>query len=139
MSIELRQHERQETGYVIRIRPIDIKQPGDTGSITNLSQGGLCFVSTLELLYGDNVEIDMPADQPAAILKAKVVWCRPQRDKFSVGAEFVEMSAARRARIFEMHKAIGAYQKMNDLSGNAQQATVEWLSLYAGKFLAGAP
>ena len=139
MSIELRQHERQETGYAIRVRPIDTKQPGDTASITNLSQGGLCFVSTLELLYGDNVEIDMPADPPAVILKAKVVWCRPQRDKFSVGAEFVEMSASRRVRIFEMHRAINAYRQMNDPSGDVQQATAEWLSLYAEKFLADTP
>ena len=139
MSIELRQHERQETGYAIRIRPIDIKQPGDTGSITNLSRGGLCFVSTLELLCGDNVEIDMPADQPAAILKAKVVWCRPQRDKFSVGAEFVELSVSCRERIFEMHRAIDAYRQMNNPSGDVQQATAEWLSLYAEKFLADTP
>ena len=139
MSSELRQHDRQETGYAIRVRPIDIKQPGDTASITNLSQGGLCFVSTLELLYGDNVEIDMPAIRPAAVLKAKVVWCRPQRDLFSVGVEFVGLSASRRARIFEMHRAINAYRQMNNPSGDVQLATVEWLSLYAEKFLADSP
>jgi hypothetical protein len=135
---ELRRAERLEASYAVAVRPIDFKLLDNKASITNLNRGGLCFVSTLELVHGDKVEIDLPPDQPVATLKAKVVWCRPQRDKFSVGAEFVEMSEARRARIFEMHKAINAYQQMNDLSGDAQQATVEWLSLYAEKFLAGA-
>lgn len=139
MSTELRRAERLEGSYAVAVRPIDFKLLDNKASITNLNRGGLCFVSTLELAHGDEVEIDLPPDQPVVTLKARVVWCRQQRDKFSAGAEFVEMSDARRVRIFEMHKAINAYQQMHDLSGNARQATVEWLGLYAEKFLAGAP
>lgn len=136
MSIELRQHERLAVGYRVTLRLVDGKQSDNKTTITNLSRGGLCFVSSLNLLQGDRIEIDLPAGQPVATLKAKVVWCRPQRDEFSTGAEFTEMSGARRARLFEMHKAIKIYQGMTDSPGGAQQATVEWLALHAEKFLA---
>ena len=139
MSTELRQYERLGAGYTVALRLTGIKQSDKKASITSLSQGGLCFVSTLDLVQGDRLEIDLPPDRPLLTLKARVTWCRPQRDKFSAGVEFVEMSDTRRARIFEMHKAIVAYQQMNNPSGDAQQAAVEWLQRYADKFFAGAP
>ena len=138
MPTELRQYERLDTSYIVAVRPMGFKQSDNKASITNLSQGGLCFVSTLELVQGDRLEIDLPPDRPLLTLKARVTWCRPQRDKFSAGVEFVEMSDTRRARIFEMHKAIAVYQQMNNPSGDAQQAAVEWLQRYADKFFAGA-
>lgn len=139
MSIELRESERLDASYIVMVRLINSKQSDNAANMTNLSRGGLCFVSTLNLRQGDRVDIDLPSAQPVATLKARVIWCRPQRDKFSVGAEFVEMSDARRARIIEMHRAIGTYQKMNNPSGDTQQAAAEWLSLHAEKFLAGTP
>lgn len=139
MSIELRQHERLAIGYTVTLRLLGIKQSDNKTTITNISQAGLCFVSTLHLLPEEKVEIDLPSTRLVATLKAKVIWCRPQRDEFSTGAEFVEMSAARRARLFEMHKAIKIYQEMKDSPGNPQQATAEWLALHAEKFLADVP
>jgi PilZ domain len=137
VSEEHRQDERLNADYVVAIRLIGFDPFDNAATITNLSQGGLCFVSILDLRQGDKVEIKLPPDRPVVMLKAKVVWCRPQRDKFSAGVEYIEMSDVRRTPMFEMHKAIVAYQKMNDLSGNARQATAEWLNLYAEKFLAG--
>jgi hypothetical protein len=137
VSIELRESERLDASYVVTVRLVSAKQSDSAASMTNLSRGGLCFVSTLNLRQGDRVEIDLPSARPVATLKAKVIWCRPQRDRFSVGAEFVEMSDARRTRIIEMHRAICTYQKMNNVSGDTQQAAAEWLSLHAEKFLAG--
>jgi hypothetical protein len=106
MSIEKRESERLDASYIITVR--SARQSDNAASVTNLSRGGLCFVSILNLRQGDGVDIDLPSTQPVVTLKARVIWCRPQRDKFSVGAEFVEMSDARRARIIEMHRAIGA-------------------------------
>ncbi len=139
MSIELRESERLDASYIVTVRLASAKLLDNAASMTNLSRGGLCFVSTLNLRQGDSIDIDLPSTQPVATLKAKVIWCRPQRKKFSVGAEFVDMSDARRARIIEMHRAICTYQKMNNASGNTQQAAAEWLSLHAEKFLAGTP
>ena len=137
MSIELRQSERLDASYIVTVRLASASRFDNTASMTNLSRGGLCFVSSLKLQPEDRLEIDLPSAQPVATLKARVIWCRPQRDKFSVGAEFVDMTEARRVRIIEMHQAINTYQKMNNTSGDSQQAAVEWLSLHAEKFLAG--
>jgi Tfp pilus assembly protein PilZ len=141
MSIEHRQAERFDAEYIVTVRPEGAMHWGGPASMVNLSKGGLCFVVDVELKQGQKVAIDIPTDNPVITLKAKVVWCRPQRDKFSVGAEFIEMSDARRARIVEMNTAIRAYHKMHNASGasamSAQQAAVEWFSRHADTFLAG--
>jgi len=139
VSIELRESERLDASYTIMARLVNTQMTDAEASMTNLSRGGLCFVSNLKLQQGDKVDIGLPANQPVATLKVKVIWCRPQRNRFSVGAEFIEMSAARRARIIEMHQAIGAYQKMNGSSVDPQQAAADWLRLHAESFLAGTP
>lgn len=142
MSTEQRQAERFDAEYIVNVRPEGIQNIGGRASVTNLSQGGLCFVVEYDFKQGEKLEIDVPLDKPVLTLKARVTWCRPQRDKFSIGAEFVEISAARRARIVEMNRAIRVYQKMHNESGatsmNAQQAAVEWFSRHADTFLAGA-
>jgi len=140
MSVELREAERIVAEYVVSVRPEGARFLSESASMTNLSAGGFCFVVDTELNLGQKIEIEVPENNPVITLKARVMWCRPQRDKFSVGAEFVEMSDARRARFAEMHRAIRAYQKMNSTAGtaamNAHQAAVEWFSQHATLFLA---
>jgi hypothetical protein len=140
MSTELREAERIVAEYTVNVRPEGARFLGESASMTNLSAGGFCFVVDTELHLGQRIEIEVPENNPVITLKARVIWCRPQRDKFSVGSEFVEMSTARRARFAEMHRAIRAYQEMNSTAGavamNAHQAAVEWFSQHANKFLA---
>ncbi len=140
MSIEQRKAERIDAEYMVNVRPEGSRYQSGSASMTNLSAGGLCFVVRAELFPGQNIEIDFPEENPVISLKARVIWCRPQRDKFSVGAEFVELSEARRERIAEMHRAIRAYQKMNSTQGaaamSAHQAAIEWFSQHAKLFLA---
>jgi len=140
MSIELREAERIDAEYTVRVRPEGARFLSEPASMTNLSAGGFCFLVNTELHLDQKIEIEAPENFPVIKLRARVIWCRPQRDKFSVGAEFIEMSAARRARFAEMHRAIRAYQKMNSTEGatamNAHQAAVEWFSQHANLFLA---
>lgn len=143
MPIENRQAERLEAGYAITVRA-----GGSTSAeavakaqINNLSKGGLCFVTPTRLERGQRLEIDFPAFKPVVKLTAKVVWCRAQRDEFSVGAEFTAMGEPLRVRLIEMHGAIAEYQKIKKAEGNdaidLQQVAAEWLNLYAEKYLAG--
>jgi hypothetical protein len=143
MSAELRKTERLDAEYLITVRV-----EGDNtanafarAKMNNLGQGGLCFVAPHQFRPDQKLDIDFPASRPVVRLKARVIWCRPQRDQFSVGAEFVAMSEALRTRLIEMHRAIVEYQKMNNASGAAvmdtHQAAVEWLNLHAETFLAG--
>lgn len=139
MSTELREAERIVAEYVVSVRPEGARFLSETASMTNLSAGGFCFIVDTELYFGQRIEIEIPENNPVVTLKARVIWCRPQREQFSVGAEFIEMSPARRARFAEMHRAIRAYQKMNSTEGavamNAHQAAVDWFSRHAIMFL----
>ena len=143
MSAEQRKSERLDAEYLITVR-VEGGNPAKAfarARMTNLSQGGLCFVVPHQLKQDQKLDIDLPASRPVVRLRSRVIWCRPQRDQFSVGAEFVAMSEALRTRLVEMHRAIVEYQKANNTSGaavmDAQKAAVEWLNLYAEKYLAG--
>jgi len=116
----MRESERLDASYIVMVRMTSAKQFDAAASMTSLCRGGPCFVSTLNRQQGDKVDIDLPSTQPVATRKARVILDRPQRDKFSVGTEFVGMKDARRARSIEMHRAIYTYQKMNYASGDTQ-------------------
>jgi len=139
MSIDKRQSERFDTVYNITVRAkgASAAEAFARAQMTNLSKGGLCFLTPYRLERRQRVDIDFPALKPVVILHANVVWCRPQRDEFSVGAEFTDMSEALRARLVEMHSAIAGYQKLKASEGTAdiQQLADEWFSLYGAKFI----
>jgi len=138
MSIDQRKSSRLDVNYQVTVRRADFGQMDKTAGLNNISQGGVCFVSTLQFQQGDPIEIELPASSPIK-LKFKVIWCRPQRDRFSTGAEYVETSEARRTRVLELHQAILDYHQMNDGSGDLQQSATEWLNKFAVPFLAGTP
>lgn len=140
MSIENRKSERLEADYAVAVRLANVNKLG-LASITNLSQGGLCFLVNFALVKDQKIEIIMPPSAPVVTLQAVAVWCRPQRDMFSVGAQFIETSETRKRRIMEMHAAVTAYQKANSNPDaplmSAQQAAAEWIRLYATQFFNG--
>jgi len=142
MSMENRKAERLEASYRITVKRMGARQSDSVANMTNISQGGICFVSPLDLRQGDTIEIGMPAPLPVVSLKAKVIWSRPQKGEISVGAGFDEMSERLRTRLVEMHRAIKAYQTMKDADDSAKldanQAAMEWLNLYGESFLRGA-
>jgi hypothetical protein len=143
MSIDNRKSERLEAGYAVTVRAegATAAQAFARALMTNLSKGGLCFLTPYRLERQQKLEIDFPALNPVVKLVAKVVWCRPQRDEFSVGAEFTGMSEVLCNRIVDMHRAIAEYQKMKNAVDNPEmglhQAADEWLGLYGKNFLAG--
>ncbi len=143
MSIDNRKSERLEAGYAITVRAegASAAEAFAKARMTNLSKGGLCFLTPYRLERNQKLEIDFPALKPVAKLTVKVVWCRPQREEFSVGAEFVGMGEMLRSRIVDMHRAIAEYQKMKNAVDNPEmdlhRAASEWLNLYGESFLAG--
>ena len=141
MSVENRKSERFEAIYAITVRAhgASAAQAFAKAHMTNLSKGGLCFLNPYPLERGQRMEIDFPSLKPVVKLTAQVVWCRPQRDEFSVGAEFFSMTEALRARLVEMHHAIADYHRLKgDAAMDFRQATEEWCGLYAMKFLSSA-
>lgn len=142
MSIEQRQAERLEICYPITVKRMGARQSDCVGTLTNVSLGGVCFLSPLDLRPGDSIEIGFPSPHPMTLLKATVTWSRPQKGAISVGSGFDGASERLRKRIVEMHHAIKAYQLMKDTEEEARldadQAAIEWLRLYGESFLRGA-
>jgi len=138
VGIEQRKSARLDVNFQIAVRLANFRHADKAATLTNISKGGVCFLSNLELQQGDRVEIDLPATQ-VITLKFKVIWCREQRDRYSTGAEYVDTSEARRARVLEMHQAIADYQKMNSETSDLQRVAVEWLDRFSAKFLSVAP
>lgn len=56
----------------------------------NISGGGVCFEVTEDLQKGTLVALEIRSDDLSApiLALAKVVWCKPQKDAYQIGAEF---------------------------------------------------
>lgn len=104
----------------------------------NLSHGGLAFAAEQCLDVGSLIDLRIPTVEPPFDAKARVVWCRPEHDKFLVGCEFLDKADAFRSRMVEQVCTIEEYRQQTkrtegrDLS--SQEAAEEWIVKYAGVF-----
>jgi hypothetical protein len=122
--------------------PIEVRAvPGSEAVVqhgTNVSEGGLAFVSDACLDEEGTIELRIPEVDPPFEAHARVVWCRPEGDRYLVGVQFVDASDAFRARMVEQVCTIEKYRKdVREQEGrelDAQQAAAEWIQKYAGRF-----
>jgi hypothetical protein len=122
--------------------PIEIRAvPGSDTVVqqgTNVSEGGLAFVSDACLDEEGTIELRIPEVDPPFEAHARVVWCRPEGDRYLVGVQFVDASDAFRARMVEQVCTIEKYRKdVREQEGrelDPQQAAAEWIQKYAGQF-----
>jgi len=109
-------------------------------TITNVSLGGLAFVSPEPLEILDRVRVCIPILEHDNTLIGNVVWCEKSDsgDEFEIGIEFEKSRDAFRLRMIEQVCHIEHYRKEvmqsegRELS--AQEAAREWISKYAGDF-----
>ena len=107
-------------------------------TITNVSLGGLAFVSPEPLNVLDRVRICIPILQRDNTLIGNVVWCEKCGAGFEIGIEFEKSRDAFRLRMIEQVCHIEHYRKEvlrcegRELS--AQEAAGEWIAKYAGDF-----
>jgi hypothetical protein len=123
--------------------PIEVRAvPGSDAVVqqgTNVSEGGLAFVSDACLDTDGAIELRIPEVDPPFEAHARVVWCRPEPDgRYLVGVQFMDASDAFRARMVEQVCTIEKYRKdVHEQEGrelDAQQAATEWITKYAGQF-----
>lgn len=104
----------------------------------NVSSGGLAFLYDACPLVGDIVRIRIPSVDPPFEARARVVWCRPEDERFLVGVEFLDTADAFRARMVEQVCAVEQYRaKALEEEGrqlSSQEAAAEWIGRYAGRF-----
>jgi hypothetical protein len=107
-------------------------------TITNVSLGGLAFMSQTPLEVLQRVKICIPLPQQEAHLVGNVVWCEKNRKGYEVGIEFEKSRDVFRLRMIEQICHIEHYRKeVEKLEGrtlSSQEAAGEWISKYAGDF-----
>jgi len=107
-------------------------------TLTNVSLGGLAFISPdpLEVLH--RVRIGFPILNLDTFLVGKVVWCEESEGVYEIGLEFESSKDVFRLRMIEQICHIEHYRKEvaqvegRDLS--TQEAAEEWISKYASDF-----
>ncbi|MEW7974211.1 MAG: PilZ domain-containing protein [Candidatus Thiodiazotropha endolucinida] len=122
--------------------PIDFQIGGQASTnretLTNYSEGGLCFVSDVMIDAGTEIHIAIPITPPQFHATGIVVWCHKERDNYLVGIKFSEEETAYAVRMVEQLCYIEHYKQSikqsqgRDLTG--EEAALEWIDKYAGDF-----
>ena len=109
-------------------------------TITNVSLGGLAFVSPEPLEILDRVRVCIPILERDNTLIGNVVWCEKCDNgaEFEIGIEFEKSRDVFRLRMIEQVCHIEHYRKEVMLREgrelSPQEAAREWISKYAGDF-----
>ena len=107
-------------------------------TITNVSLGGLAFLSQQPLEVLQRVRICIPLLQQDNHLVGIVVWCEKSGESYEIGIEFEKSRDVFRLRMIEQICHIEHYRKeVERLEGrelSAHEAAGEWISKYAGDF-----
>lgn len=107
-------------------------------TITNVSLGGLAFVSHKPLELLERVRICIPVLNEENYLVGNVVWCEKVGSGYEIGIEFEKSRDAFRLRMIEQICHIEHYRKeIEKLEGrelNPQEAAKEWIAKFADEF-----
>jgi hypothetical protein len=107
-------------------------------TITNVSLGGLAFVSPTPFTVQDRVRICIPILERDNSLVGSVAWCEETNCGYEVGIEFEKSRDFFRMRMIEQICHIEHYRgevlRTEGRELNAQEAAAEWISRYAGDF-----
>lgn len=107
-------------------------------TITNVSLGGLAFISQKPIELLERVRICIPVLNEDNYLVGNVVWCEKVGSGYEIGIEFEKSKDVFRLRMIEQICHIEHYRKeVEESEGrelNAQEAAKEWISKFAGEF-----
>lgn len=105
--------------------------------MSDVSVGGLSCHSRDELSQGQKVTIRIPTVEPAFEAEGRVVWCRPDKDRYRVGIAFSDAALAFSARMVEQVCHIERYRTHLVAEGkdaSLEDAASEWIEKYASRF-----
>lgn len=107
-------------------------------TITNISLGGLAFVSSTPLAVLERVRICIPTLERENHLTGNVIWCEKSAAGYEIGVEFERSRDVFRLRMIEQICHIEHYrQEVLRVEGrelSSREAASEWISRYAGDF-----
>jgi hypothetical protein len=121
---------------VILDRVEDDDEGDDT--LTNISLGGLSFVSKQALKVLQRVRVCIPIIKEDNFVEGRVIWCEKARNGYEVGLEFDSSKEVFRLRMIEQICHIEHYRKEIERKEgrklSTDEAAKEWISQYAGDF-----
>jgi hypothetical protein len=86
--------------------------PNDSTHFTkNISFGGLCFQSSVQLEKETIIKLKFTSLNPDFQIKGRIAWTTPNNGKYDVGIEFLDNNDARLAKIIEEIIYIKNFQK----------------------------
>jgi len=107
-------------------------------TLTNLSLGGLSFISTQPLKAGQKASVCIPVLKQDNCLAGTVVWCEKSENGYEIGVEFEGSKDVFRLRMIEQICHIEHYRKEVKLVEgrelSSEEAATEWIKRYAGDF-----
>jgi len=107
-------------------------------TLTNISLGGLSFVSDQALNVSDLVEISFPSLKQENQVTGRVAWCEKAIEGYEIGIEFERSEEVFRLRMIEQICHIEHYRREVMRSQGrkltARQAAQEWIQRYADDF-----
>ncbi len=116
----------------------DDSDEGEDETLTNVSLGGLAFISSHALELLQKVKVCIPILESDNYLSGTVVWCDKTKNGYEIGLEFEGKKEAFRLRMIEQICHIEHYRKeVERVEGReltTQEAAREWISRYAGDF-----
>jgi hypothetical protein len=132
-----REFIRHTAGVPIEVRAVPGSDPVTLES-SNVSVGGISFVSDVDYPLGSIISIRIGEVDPPFEANARVVWTSPEGARFCIGVNFLDASDAFRARMVEQVCSIERYrQEVEEREGRvltAPEAAAEWIARYAGRF-----
>jgi hypothetical protein len=132
-----RQFIRHTAGVPIEVRAVP-GSPALTLESSNVSVGGISFVSDVDFALGSTLEIRIAEVDPPFTARARVAWTSPEGGRFCIGVSFLEASDAFRARMVEQVCSIERYRREVEADEGrvltAPEAAAEWIARYAGRF-----
>jgi hypothetical protein len=107
-------------------------------TITNVSLGGLAFISQKPLTVTEHVRVTIPILERDNVLIGDVAWCEKTDSGYEIGIEFEKSRDFFRMRMIEQICHIEHYRsevlRKDGRELSAQEAATEWISNYAGDF-----
>ncbi len=133
----MRNYIRHPSDIPINFQPEELAET-HADHLKNISQGGLAFRSSTKLIPGAIIRVKIPLVLPVFQAVGRVTWCRPIKDFFEIGVEFLDCDDIFRARMVEQICHIEHYRQQalaqDGRELTSEQAAEEWIRHFAPGF-----
>ena len=107
-------------------------------TVTNVSLGGLAFLSSQPIAVQARVQISVPVIDRDSRMVGNVVWCEKSDTGYEIGVEFERNRDLYRLRMIEQICHIEHYRRQVRQSEgrelSSREAAREWIEKFAGDF-----